>query len=165
MPRVCTICNHPEREAIDAAIVGGESYRSITERFNVSAGAIARHKSEHIPATLAQAQEAGEIAHAGDLLAQVRDLHSRALAILAKAEKGGDLKTALSGIGQARACLELLAKLLGELDERPQINLLVTPEWLAVRAAVWQALRLYPEARLAVAQSLAQLEDNGDPGA
>lgn len=75
MPRVCTICTHPEREAIDAAIVGGESYRSITERFSVSAGAIARHKTDHIPATLAQATEAQEIAHAGDLLAQdVQDI-------------------------------------------------------------------------------------------
>ena len=67
MPRVCTICTHPERETIDAAIVGGEPYRSITERFSVSAGAIARHKSDHLPATLAQATEAQEIAHAGDL--------------------------------------------------------------------------------------------------
>ena len=165
MPRVCTICTHPERETIDAAIVGGEPYRSITERFSVSTGAIARHKSDHIPATLAQATEAQEIAHAGDLLAQVRDLHSRALAILGKAEKGGDLRTALSGIAQARACLELLAKLLGELDERPQINLLLTPEWQAIRAAVWQALRPYPEARLAVAERLAQLEGRGDSGA
>jgi hypothetical protein len=54
--------------------------------------------------------------------------------------------------------LELLAKLLGELDDRPQINLLVAPEWHKVRAALLDALLLFPDARTAVVTRLKGLE-------
>jgi hypothetical protein len=54
--------------------------------------------------------------------------------------------------------IELLAKLIGELDERPQVNILVSPEWIAVRAALLEALTPHPEARAAVAGCLLQLE-------
>src|SRR5215212_654344 len=46
--------------------------------------------------------------------------------------------------------IELLAKLVGELDERPTLNVLISPEWLELRAAVVGALELHPEARGAV---------------
>jgi hypothetical protein len=54
--------------------------------------------------------------------------------------------------------IELLAKLIGELDERPQVNILVSPEWIAVRAVVLEPLTPYPELRAAVAERLLQLE-------
>ena len=48
-----------------------------------------------------------------------RDLQERALAILFKAEETKELNVALRAIREARGNLELLAKLLDELDERP----------------------------------------------
>lgn len=54
--------------------------------------------------------------------------------------------------------IELLAKLIGELDERPQVNILVSPEWIAVRTAVLEALAPHPQARAAVTGRLLQLE-------
>ena len=70
----------------------------------------------------------------------------------------GDYRTALSGVGQARACLELLLEVEGRVDRRPTVNLLVAPEWLAVRAALLAALAPYPEALAAVAERLLVLE-------
>ena len=70
------------------------------------------------PVKLVKAQEAEEVTQADDLLDQVRDLRAGALAILGKAEEAGEL-SALAAIREARGDLELLAKLLGELDERP----------------------------------------------
>jgi len=159
VPRTCTVCSHPEREAIDRALVEGQSsgklagrYRTLDER------AIRRHRSNHLPTTLARAREAEEVSRADDLLDQVRGLQDRVLTILGKAENSGELRTALGAIREARRNLELLAKLLGELDERPQVNILVSPEWIAVRAAVLEALTPHPEARAAVARRLLQLE-------
>jgi len=159
VPRTCTVCSHPEREAIDRALVEGQSsgklagrYRTLDER------AIRRHRSNHLPTTLARAREAEEVSRADDLLDQVRGLQDRVLTILGKAENSGELRTALGAIREARRNLELLAKLLGELDERPQVNILVSPEWIAVRAAVLEALTPHPEARAAVAGRLLQLE-------
>jgi|GEM_PF-460771 len=156
MPRTCTVCSHPERAAINAALVNGESLRNIAERFGTSATALHRHKAEHLPAALTQATEAAEVAQADDLLAQVRDLQRRTLTILQTAERAGDLRVALAAIGQARGNLELLARLLGELQEQQiAVQILVaSPEWLRVRAAILTVLDPYPAARLAVAEAL-----------
>jgi hypothetical protein len=124
----------------------------------VTEQSIRRHKADHLPAALTKAQDAAEVAQADDLLAQVRDLQAKALSILATAEAQGDLRTALAAIREARGNLELLAKLLGELDERPQVNIVLAPEWLAIRAAIMAALAVYPEARQAVVERLASAE-------
>jgi uncharacterized protein YjgD (DUF1641 family) len=104
------------------------------------------------------AQAAEEVAQADTLLEQVGDLQERALDILDKAEEAGELRTALGAIREARGNLELLAKLLGELDERPVTNILVSAEWVSVRTAMMEALDPYPQARVAVAGRLSELE-------
>ncbi len=157
MPRTCTICTHPERPAIDAALVAGTANRRIAAQHAVSEQAVRRHQAEHVPAKLAKAQEAREVAQADDLLRDVRVLRGKAVALLLKAEQAGDLRTALAGVREARGCVELLAKLAGELDERPVVNVLVAPEWLGVRAALLEALTPYPEARAAVSDRLLTL--------
>lgn len=154
MPRTCTVCAHTDRQAIDVALVAGEPYRSIAKRFAASPAAVLRHKDGHLSATLAKAQEAAEVAHADNLLAQVRDLQTRSLTILATAEKAGELRTALAAIGQARANLELLAKLVGELQQEGTVNIVVHPEWVSLRTLILQVLSPFPEARQAIAEAL-----------
>src|SRR5918993_1898576 len=126
MPRRCTVCDHPESHSIDEALVGGAPYRSVAKRFGLSESSVYRHKTEHLPAQLLKAKEVEEVAQADDLLDQVRDLQGHALGILERAEKAGDLRTALAAISQVRGNLELLGKLAGELDERPVVNLNVS---------------------------------------
>ena len=113
-----------------------------------------RHMIEHLPAHLLKAKEVEEVAQADDLLDQVRHLQGRALDILERAEKAGDLRTALSAISQARGNLELLGKLAGELDERPMVSLNISPQWLELRAVIVGALEPYSEARGAVLRAL-----------
>jgi len=113
---LCSVCNNAQVEEINKEIISGTPIRRIAARFGLSASAVARHKKKHLPETLLQAREAAEVAHADDLLAQVQELQAKALRILQQAERQGDFKIALSGIKEARACLELLAKLQGELQ-------------------------------------------------
>ena len=161
MPRSCTICEHPDREAIDRSLVGDSSNLSVSSLFGVSESAVRRHKANHLPAKLVMAQAAEEVAQADDLLQQVRDLQGRAFAILGKAEAAGDLRTALGAIREARGNLELLAKLLGELDERPVVNLDVSPEWLELRTVIVAALEPYSDARGAVLRALDRAGNGG----
>jgi hypothetical protein len=154
MPRRCTVCDHPERHSIDEALVTGAPYRSVAKRFERSESAVYRHKTEHLPAHLLKAKEVEEAARADDLLDQVRNLQAHALDILERAEKAGDLRTALAAISQARGNLELLGKLAGEIDERPVVNLNVSPEWLELRGVIVGALEPYSEARGAVLSAL-----------
>jgi hypothetical protein len=157
MPRVCTICRHAQRPAIDRALVSGEPYRHIAERFGTSATALTRHKADHLPAALAKAHEASEVAAADDLLGQIQELRRKAIELLGKAEKAGDYRTALMGIREARACIETLLEVEGELDRRPTVNLVLSPEWIALRASIVAALQPYPDASTALVHFL-------DPG-
>jgi hypothetical protein len=158
VPRPCSVCTHDRRPDIDRALVAGaESAPQIAAKYRVSPDAVLRHKG-HIPRRLVTAQDAQDVARADDLLGQVRTLQERALGLLDKAEEAGDYRTALAGIGQARACLELLAKLLGELDQRPVVNLTLSAEWISVRAVLLGALAPYPDARTAVAARLSALD-------
>jgi len=113
MSRPCSICRHPQREDIDAALVAGSAtYRAIAERYGTSLTALHRHKKEHLPLELVKAQEAQEVAQADTLLGQIMDLQTRTLSILQRAEKAGDLRTALQAVREARGNLELLARMM-----------------------------------------------------
>jgi len=140
------------------SIVNRRPFRRISAHFGLSLNAVIRHHDDHLPEMLAKAREAEETAHADDLLAQVKALRSKAMALLMTAERAGDLRTALRGVAEARACIELLAEMSQKLDRRPVVNLLLAPEWLAVRSTLIRTLEPYPEARRAVVASLVHLE-------
>ena len=163
MPRRCTICTHKEREAIDRALVAREPFRHIAARYSVTTSSLVRHSDDHLPATLVKAKDAADAAQADDLLAQVCNLRDKALGILQKAETTNDFRAAVAAIREARGCVELLGKLAGQLKDAPTLNLFVTAEWREVQGLILSALEPHPEARLAVASSLACLE-NGHGG-
>ena len=162
MSRTCTVCAHPAREAIDRALVGGAPYRRIAKQFAASAPAVLRHKAEHLPAVMVKAQEAEGVAHALDVVKQLRAINGVSMEILTAARKSKDPDTALKAIDRIQRQIELQAKLLGQLDERPQVNVLVMPEWVQVRAVILTALGPFPEARVAVASQLAVLDAPGE---
>ena len=111
MSRLCTVCSRTDKAEIDQALVAGGPYRSIAKLFDASPQAVYRHLQGHLPSSLTKAAEAKEIAEAGTLLDQVKDLQSKALSILSRAEQAGDLRTALIAIREGRSTLELLSKL------------------------------------------------------
>jgi hypothetical protein len=158
VPRRCSICRHEHVEQINQALVEGTVLSEIAALFRVSDDALSRHRNNHLPVTLTKAREAKEVAQADDLLGQVRNLQDRTLTILEAAEASGEHRTALAAIGEARRNLELLGKLAGELDERPQVNVLIAPK---VQAVILEALRPYARARLTVAHALGNVEEAG----
>ena len=103
-------------------MVSGLPYRSVAKRFELSESSVYRHKADHLPAHLLKAREVEEVAQTDELLEQVRHLQAHALDILERAEKTGDLRTALGGISQARGNLELLGKLAGGWMSAPWLT-------------------------------------------
>ena len=123
MARTCTVCKNGKRDAINAALIAGTApIRRIAADNGVTESALRRHAAKHLPATLARAQDAKEIAVADTLLGQCRELQGRTLTILDRAERSHELKTALQAIREARGLLELLAKLTGELAAQPSMQ-------------------------------------------
>jgi hypothetical protein len=158
MPQRCSICLHPDRDAIDRDLLARRPYRHIAARYGTSTGALQRHK-EHLPVALTQAQEAEAVAQGDDLLAQVRTLQAKAERILSQADAEGKLTVALQAVREARGCVELLGKLMGALEGRTTVNVWTAPEWLALRGALLEALAPFPQARQAMANTLRRLRD------
>jgi hypothetical protein len=156
--RRCTICDHPECQAIDRALIEGTAKRRIASQFGVSEAAVRRHeKAGHVSAAMAKARDAADAAHGDDLLAQCRELQDKALGILSKAERAGDLRTAIAAIREGRSCLELLARLLAELPAGAAVSVFTSPDWTQTLTVLLAALEPFPDARLAVADRLAEL--------
>ena len=156
MPRPCTICHHPQREAIEQTLLTSASYRDIALQFGVSHMAVSRHKQDHLPQHLCQAHAAQEVSQADTLLAQLQTLTGETQAILREARTGAtkDPELALKAIARLEKQLELQARLLGELKDGTTVNLLVLPAWQELRTTILLALVPYPEARAAVATAL-----------
>lgn len=154
--RACKTCLSPDLAAIDEALVGGTPAEVVARKYRLPVRSVQRHRAAHLPATLARAQAAAEVARADGLLDQVVELQRRTVAILDAAENADppDLGLALRAIREARGNLELIAKLAGDLDERAQVAIILSPEWVEVRSLIVQALSPYPEARAAVSAAL-----------
>jgi hypothetical protein len=156
MPRVCTACSHPERGEIDAALVEGETLRDIARQYRVGKDVVARHKEAHLPGHLVKAHEVAEIADADTLLSRLRDLNRETSAILKEARTKGskDNDLALKAIARVEKQIELEARLLDILNDRPIVNILVSQEWLQLRTVLVSALEPYPDAHEDVLKAL-----------
>jgi hypothetical protein len=158
----CSVCAHPDRDRIDAALLAGASHRVIARQFGAGHDAVQRHAASHLALKTAEANRAVE----RDILSEVERIIGRIDRALDRVEKAGDDRTLFLGLRERRATIELLAKLRGELDERAVVNVLALPEWLSVREVLLAALAPYPDARVAVGEAMAQLEggSNGHGG-
>ena len=158
MPQTCKTCRHEKRAEIEAALIAREPLRSIAQRYGIHNTSILRHFYECVPEAMAKAQDAHEVATGDRLLNEVTGLKDRAEALLTQAEQDGDLRAGAALIREARSCVELLARLMGQLEQKVQVNVLVAPELKAVQQVIVQSLAEYPEARGKVIEGIATLE-------
>lgn len=157
----CTVCTHPQREAIDEALVGGMANRAIGRRWDLHKDAVARHKANHLSSAV-QAQHTEQVAEAATTaLARLERLFTRVERVLTAAEREGKASLVLQASSEMRQVAALLAKITGELDERNTVQVLnvsADPAWLATRQAMLEALAPYPDAARAVATRLLALD-------
>ncbi len=161
MPRTCTVCHHDDREPLDAELVMGIPYRDLASRYGVSISALSRHRRDHVSPALAKVIAERETAGAESALDRLEALHGRVMRLLDAAEGDGRASLMLAAVREARSLVELVARIRGELDERPQVavvNLQTSDQWLTLRAVLAEALAPYPDAAQAVTVGLLALE-------
>lgn len=74
MPQKCSICLHPKRQYIDRMLISGkQSIRTIAARYEVSTGALNRHK-KHLVHAIVEAKQNGDIKHAKTAFEQFVEL-------------------------------------------------------------------------------------------
>jgi hypothetical protein len=154
LTRVCTICSHEHRDAMEDAFIAGQAKRRIASQHGVSERAVRYHMREHLPELLALARDAERAARADTLLDRIEALHSRTMAILEAVEGTDEHGTALAAIREARRNFELIGEVTRELDRAGTINLELTVEWQEVKAVLVNTLASYPEAQQAVFSAL-----------
>lgn len=154
----CSCCTSKHAGAIDAALANGEAKSSIARRYGVSRWAVQRHAEHLVEGVLVEVESAG----AGEL----HNLDGRLVALEAVLQRALDQAiasgktTALLGASkEIRMTIESIAKLRGQIDTRPTVNVLAVPEFRSVMTVMLAALADFPEARFRVAQALTQLED------
>lgn len=140
MPR-CSICSRPDAGAINALLVEGRSARSIAVELGLSEDAVQRHAHRHV-AHGAETSRRRDTPAAADPLDELVD------ALRAQALAGSP-----AIVHQYRLALAAQADVKHAVP--PTRNLAAEPEWIALRTTMLTALAGYPEARLAIADTLA----------
>jgi hypothetical protein len=168
----CTVCQSDKRHAVEIGLVNGLSYAALAERYDLSKDAIGRHARDHltpqIRAAILTAQhpegvdlEKLRATESEGLLGHLVAQRARLLQMSQMALEHGDVKAMVSAESAIGGNLALGAKLLGQLVTRHDVrhtSVLLTPDYLRLRAALLQALRGFPEAAKAVGAALAMLE-------
>ena len=111
MPRICNVCSHPNREAIDAALVNQVPTSEISGLHGVSGDSIRRHGRNHLPGRLVKAGEIRAVAVADDLLSQALRLQEEALGVLELAKADGNPGGVLQAIDRLQKGLVLMGSL------------------------------------------------------
>lgn len=157
MSRSCTVCASPLLSAIDNALVAGRSQADIAGEFSVGEAAVQRHRKAHLSPALVAVQARREERRSVKLVDRLDAVVMKVEALIETAEEDGKPGQMLAAAREFRSGVELLARLTGELDERPQnvtVNVLASPEVAQMAAALMAALQPYPAARIAAAAVL-----------
>ena len=166
----CLVCSHREAQNIDLALARGVSVTALSRRYKVSTDSLYRHSSNHLSPVLRAKLIAGpdldidldrlKETESQSLLANLVALRHRLFAALDAAEEYQDAGMLTRVASQLHQNLELTGKLLGDLGVggTTNVNVLVMPQYIELRLALVGALSAYPEAKMAVAQALHQLE-------
>jgi hypothetical protein len=161
MPRSCTVCLHPQLHDINVQLaIEANSNRQIASQFGLNEAAIRRHRANHLPREVVKARQVQEGLSADAIWKQLHNINTVTLNIIKSGWDRGDYELVLRAISRIERQSELIMKLLGELNETPQVNVMVvnSPQWVNIRTTLLQALRPYPDARAAVAKALQKIE-------
>lgn len=137
----------------------GQSLRSIAAELRISLSAVQRDVTA-IREELRHHRESDLEASRARSVAVLREVQRQAWQRLGRLK---DASTNVPGLlNTIMNAEQLIAKVEGtltpDIQNRTTVNVLALPEWQATRAAILMALARYPEARIAVADALAQLE-------
>jgi hypothetical protein len=158
----CKVCNHEEVNAINEKLVTGVPLRDLEKTYDVGRMSLFRHREKHLPKTLIKAQALKEESAADDLLDRVEGLFDQAQDLMTIAKEDGKYAPAVAALKECRANLELIGKLLGELKCGTQINIHYNPQWVELKSTIYDVLKAYPEARLALVEKLTEIEEVQD---
>ena len=103
----CLVCTHKRRNAIEKALLRGQSYRNISARFGVSAASISRHKP-HVAQAIAKAVERRDVYFGETLLDKLDRMELDFRRLAEKAELTQEWPSAIIALRETRETLKLI---------------------------------------------------------
>ena len=155
----CKTCNHIEIDKINEMLISGISPVVVSKKFKLHVKSVTRHKEKHLPKVLVKSQQLKEEQKADELLTKLESIYDKAWDLMRQAEQNRKYQPAVSALKEARSCLELTGKLIGEIKTGHTVNIHYNPQWVELRGTIFSALEDYPEARLKLASELSKIED------
>lgn len=164
----CTVCDHADRASIELGVANKVPARVLAKRYGVHHDAVWRHSKNHMdPSLHAQLMTRGRmtpvelenlrVTESEGVLQHLVAVRARMYSLMDIAEQQDDYKAAAAIGERIVKNLETTAKLLGDLKTgtvNVTNNLLVMPEFHALRTTILQALRGHPDARADVVRAL-----------
>jgi len=169
----CSICKHDDRARIELLLARGASRRHIGERFHCSPDAVWRHwrnghVAEYVKSQLAiQALKPGETLEklvqdeSIGLLENLQRIRATLYASFDAAAEVGDRQAVSLLAARLHENLRLAATSTGELQKNSPTsvtNIVLSPAYLDLRAALLGALRPFPDAVRAVVAAFQRAE-------
>ena len=166
-----SITRHPDRAQIERDLAIGMPLRRLARKYQLSKDALCRYRKRLPPhlkaALLAQSLkpevdlEALRVTESEGLLVHLAAQRARLLLWQDAAASSEQFQVASAISAQIHRNLELVGKLLGELTQHHRVtsvSMMVSPEYLELRAALLRALQPFPDARAAVVDAIHRLE-------
>jgi len=158
------MCKHPDREELERKIASKElSMTAAAKLANSNKATVSRHMRNCVASRVRESMKPEPITVEGlNVVNALTTSHEKTLEILTDSLNDGDRRTALLAIQTENKQLELMAKLTGQLNEAPQLNILMNPEFMRLKSVILTTLAPYPDARLKLSERLAEILDDGD---
>jgi hypothetical protein len=127
----CTICQHPQRPAIDQALIAGSAtLATLSQEYGLSTSALHRHKA-HLQAKVSRAQDRLQDNLRQGCLFWLSQAAEMAMQTAKAAQAEGNGKLVLQAIRQGTRLLTIILKQDIHLDDRLVYEILTSPQWTA----------------------------------
>jgi hypothetical protein len=111
----CRVCDHRDRGEIEAAVLAGTATFALSRRYGIPNTTLRRHIAEHIGRALT-ISDGQSVDPNLPLIEQMQRLQARTVELLEAAHKSKQSGVALQAIREARANIQLWARLTGQID-------------------------------------------------
>ena len=166
MPLPCIFCCSQERVPLEKKLVAGAiTQLEAAEALKCSRASVQRHMKNHTPNNLKYAVEVRHVDPDGslDVARHLMQSHADLRSIFTEALKNGDVRNALKALEVEIKQLTLSAKLQGNYpSDAPQVNILMSPEFVKLKQVIVESLSDYPDALPVVSARIDELVEGGD---
>jgi hypothetical protein len=127
----CTICNHPQRQKIDQALIAGSAtLATLSQAHGLSTSALHRHQA-HLQAKVNRAKDQLQDNLRQGCIFWLSQALEMAMATAQAAQTEGNAKVVLQALGHGTRIINLILKQDFQLDPKVVYGILASDQWAA----------------------------------